>query len=265
MTFDFSALLLLLTVASGAIWAVDARWFAPRRKSVVPGEGARAEPIFVEYARSFFPVFLIVLLLRSFLVEPFRIPSGSMMPTLLVGDFILVNKYDYGIRLPVINLKVIENGRPERGDIVLFRYPKDPDIPYIKRLVGEPGDRIAFRDKMLYINDLPVPLEQGGSYEVEGAGSSMNGALRFTENLGDIAHDILLIPGRPSPDFEIVVPPDHYFVMGDNRDNSQDSRVWGFVPDKNLIGRAFMIWMNWDSKNWKKGGIAGKRIGTILD
>src|SRR3990172_8945323 len=177
MNFDFSALLLILTVVSGAIWAVDTWLLAPKRQGIpsqVIGESTAAtEPLIVEYARSFFPIFLIVLILRSFLVEPFKIPSASMMPTLLIGDFILVNKYDYGIRLPVLNYKIIDRGTPERGDIVVFRYPEDPGIPFIKRIVGLPGDKVAYYDKTLYINSLPVSQILKGHYQGQGAGIMM--------------------------------------------------------------------------------------------
>lgn len=270
MTFDFSALLVLLTAGSGGIWAIDAWLLAPRRKRTVgvaanPAEAhvtASAEPVFVEYARSFFPVFLIVLLLRSFIIEPFRIPSASMMPTLLIGDFILVNKYDYGIRLPVINIKVVANRSPQRGDVIVFRYPENPDVPFIKRVVGVPGDRLVYLDKTLYINGIEVNQAHLGQYAGKGAGAGMDGASWQEEQLGEIKHGILLDPNRPALDVEAVVPEHQYFVLGDNRDNSKDSRFWGFVPDRNLIGRAFMIWMNWDTKN---GGIELKRIGTIIN
>jgi len=263
MNFDFAALLVLLTAGSGIIWAFDVWVTAPRRqrRQAAAGGGERpAEPLLVEYARSFFPVFLIVLLLRSFLVEPFRIPSGSMMPTLLIGDFVLVNKYDYGIRLPVLNLKIIENGTPERGDIIVFRYPEDPSVPYIKRVVGVPGDRVEYRDKVLYINGEEMPHEPSAAYA--GPEAVLVGNLEQRERLGTVEHSILVDPRRPDREFSSTVPEHHYFVLGDNRDNSRDSRFWGFVPDRNLIGRAFMIWMNWD---WKSGGIAWKRIGTILE
>jgi len=259
MNFDFSALLVFLTIISGSIWAIDAWLLAPSRKLV---EGEKVpEPLITEYARSFFPVFFIVLLLRSFLFEPFRIPSASMMPTLLIGDFILVNKFDYGIRLPVLNNKIIANNTPERGDIVVFRYPEDPSIPFIKRVVGLPGDHLEYRDKSIYINEIEIKQEILGRYQGQGAGRSMDGVSWREEQLDAVNHQILVDPSRPSLELETFVPDGHYFVLGDNRDNSKDSRYWGFVPDENLVGHAFMIWMNWDSKN---GGIDWKRIGTIM-
>lgn len=263
MIFDFSALLVLLTVVSGLIWALDAWYLAPRRREALALEGLDPEtaedktPLLVDYARSFFPVFLIVLLLRSFLVEPFRIPSASMMPTLLIGDFILVNKYNYGIRLPVINTKLVELGMPARGDIAVFRYPEQPEIPYIKRVVGLPGDQISYRNKTLFINGEAVPRTEIGRYEASGAGRGMRGALLYAENLQGVEHDILIDPGRPALRVDTEVPEGHYFVVGDNRDHSSDSRFWGYVPDENLIGRAFLIWLHWDA------GVDWSRVGLI--
>lgn len=265
MNFDFSALLVLLTFASGAIWALDS-WVLgrKRRKAATDEDGAAAppEPVLVEYARSFFPVFLIVLILRSFIVEPFRIPSASMMPTLLIGDFILVNKYDYGIRLPVIHTKIFTNKTPKRGDIIVFRYPEDPSIPYIKRVVGLPGDHVRYYNKSLYINDILINQDLKGEFEVLLRGGGKNTLSWREEHLGKVDHDILIDPDGLSLNVDTWVPEGQYFVLGDNRDNSKDSRYWGFVPDENLVGRAFMIWMNWNSKN---GGIHWSRIGNILN
>ncbi len=264
MNFDFAALLVFLTLLSGLIWAFDALFLAPARETATePGapETGPREPWPVEYARSFFPVFLIVLVLRSFVVEPFRIPSASMMPTLLIGDFILVNKYDYGLRWPVLNTVALENRTPERGDIIVFRYPEDPSIPFIKRVVGLPGDLITYRDKTLFINGTRIEQYPQGEYAARGAGKMMMGANLLLEKLDTVEHEILEDPRRASHNVRTVVPDGHYFVLGDNRDNSKDSRYWGYVPDEYLIGRAFMIWMNWDLKN---GGIDWSRIGTML-
>jgi signal peptidase I len=266
MNLDFSAILALLTLVSGLVVVLDKVFLAPRRKRGGTSTGqAKIEteyPLIVEYARSFFPIFLIVLVLRSFLVEPFRIPSGSMMPTLLIGDFILVNKYDYGIRLPVINQKVIDMSSPKRGDVVVFRYPEDPSTPFIKRIVGLPGDHITYSNKTLRVNDKEIALKAMGEYEGVGAGESMTGTSLLEEQLDDKPHTILIDPERDSHVVnDFVVPEGNYFVLGDNRDNSRDSRYWGTVPDANLIGRAFMIWMNWDSEN---GGVAWKRLGTSI-
>ncbi|MCO6414312.1 MAG: signal peptidase I [Thiogranum sp.] len=274
MNLDFPTILVTATLLTGLLWLADALLWAPKRRqqaaALSAGGGnadperiaaALKEPTVVEYAKSFFPVILAVLLLRSFLVEPFRIPSGSMMPTLLVGDFILVNKYAYGIRLPVINAKVLDLGSPQRGDVVVFRFPKDPHVDYIKRVVGVPGDHVVYKNKTLYVNGEKVPQIPAGTYMGTGSGLSMSGADRRREALGAVEHDILVAPGAHGVTADVVVPPGHYFVMGDNRDNSNDSRYWGFVPDENLVGRAFMIWMNWDSA---AGGVAWDRIGDTI-
>lgn len=267
MNFDFPLILVLATFITGALWGLDALLLAPRRReraAALPEperEQVLKEPVLVEYARAFFPVILIVLLLRSFLAEPFRIPSGSMMPTLLVGDFILVNKFAYGIRLPVLNTKIIEVGEPQRGDVVVFRYPEDPSIDYIKRVVGIPGDHVAYRDKILYINGKPMPQEVIGTYVGSGAGMASTGASHRIEDLMGVRHEILVRPGVPGVEGETVVPPGHYFMMGDNRDNSRDSRYFGPVPEQNLVGKAFMIWMNWDATAKR---ITWSRIGETI-
>jgi len=274
MSFDFPALLVGATLFTGLAWALDAAFLAPRRRqkaaSLVQGGVAQdsdqvattlKEPTWIEYCKSFFPVILAVLLLRSFLVEPFRIPSGSMMPTLLVGDFILVNKFAYGIRLPVANTKIIDIDEPERGDVVVFRYPKDTSVDYIKRVVGLPGDTVRYANKVVYVNGKPAGQVPAGVYLGKGSGVSMSGASKRREQLGDLQHDILVMPRTPGVEGEYVVGADEYFVMGDNRDNSNDSRYWGTVPEENLVGKAFRIWMNWDSAN---GGIDWDRIGMKI-
>ena len=274
MSFDFPALLVGATLFTGLAWALDAAFLAPRRRQKAAGlvQGGIAqdsdqvaitlkEPTWIEYCKSFFPVILAVLLLRSFLVEPFRIPSGSMMPTLLVGDFILVNKFAYGIRLPVVNTKIIEIDEPERGDVVVFRYPKDPSVDYIKRVVGLPGDTVRYANKVVYVNGQPAGQVPAGVYLGKGSGVSMSGASKRREQLGDLQHDILVMPRTPGVQGEYVVAEDEYFVMGDNRDNSNDSRYWGTVPEENLVGKAFRIWMNWDSAN---GGVDWDRIGMKI-
>ena len=270
LRYDFATIMVLLVFACGLIWIFDVLVLARRRRATAnggesPGEGvlpeARLPSRIVEYARSFFPVFLIVLLLRSFLIEPFRIPSGSMMPTLLIGDFILVNKFTYGMRLPVMDYKVIPVDSPKRGDVVVFRYPEDPSTPFIKRVVGLPGDRIGYHDKVLYVNDLPAEQEDLGRYTGTGPGRNMSGASHRTERIGDCAHDILVQRGYSSREGDTVVPPGHYFVLGDNRDNSRDSRYWGTVPDTHLIGRAFAIWLNAGFDH----GVSWSRIGTAIE
>jgi signal peptidase I len=184
-----------------------------------------------------------------------------MMPTLLTGDFILVNKFTYGIRLPVLNKKIIEVGAPQRGDVIVFRFPKDPSIDYIKRVIGVPGDHVVYRDKVLYINDRRADQVILGVYAGVGSGSVMTGATQLVEHLDDVKHDILTDSRKNFGDIDIIVPPGQYFAMGDNRDNSNDSRFWGTVPEQNLVGKAFMIWMNFDSAN---SGVDWSRIGSQI-
>jgi signal peptidase I len=276
MDFNFPAIMVGAVFTTGIIWLIDAFWLAPKRRLAAEGLSAQGgdgvavsdakeallkEPVLVEYARSLFPVILAVLVLRSFLVEPFRIPSGSMMPTLLVGDFILVNKFAYGVRLPVINTKIINTGEPARGDVMVFRYPKNPSIDYIKRVIGLPGDKVSYYNKQLFINGEPAKQELQGTFIGVGSGVSMSGAKRRLEHLLGVDHNILIDENRGTLEGEFTVPEGHYFVMGDNRDNSNDSRYWGFVPEENLVGKAFMIWMNWDSE---ASGIAWDRLGSSI-
>ena len=288
MNFDFPTFLVLACFVTGGIWLADTIWLAPRRKrlareSAAGGAEAKAgataagykEPILVEYSRSFFPVILIVLLLRSFLVEPFRIPSNSMMPTLLTGDFILVNKFAYGLRWPVLDKKFLDIGEPARGDVVVFRFPRDPSIDYIKRVVGLPGDEIFYRNKTLYVNGEPAPQTFVRRYSGVGSGAGMTGRDLLLENLDGHEHQILLDPSWPE-DYKcnpysvlafgeaLEVPEGHYFVMGDNRDSSSDGRCWGFVPEANLLGKAFAIWMSWD---WKLDGfpVDWGRLGNLIE
>jgi signal peptidase I len=252
---DFAAVLLIAAVVTGLVWLFDAKFAGKRRTAGEP------EPVVVDMARAFFPVIVVVFLIRSFWIEPFKIPSGSMKPTLLVGDFILVNKYTYGIRIPVINKKVIEINALRRGDVVVFRYPADPSVDYIKRVVGLPGDKVVYRGKRLTINGEPVSVQATGFY----TDSELN-YLRlptFLEKLGEKNHQMMIVPAQPPVNlaevrqfahrenceynddgFSCTVPAGHYFMMGDNRDQSSDSRYWGFVPDENIKGRAFLVWMN---------------------
>ena len=284
---NFALILFVLTVFTGVLWVLDKLAFAPqrrvratrlvtdfdqrnaaalaRREPIVEQErrsleeGALRQPAWLEYTASFFPVILLVFVLRSFLFEPFRIPSGSMLPTLEVGDLILVNKYEYGIRLPVVNKKVIEIGQPKRGDVMVFRYPLNPSQDYIKRVVGLPGDRVEYINKRLTINGQPVPLSKMDQYYDP---ERMQNYSQFLEKLGAVDHRVIVsdpVPPGLGGGFPNThpgacqysgsgvvcqVPPGHYFMMGDNRDNSEDSRFWGFVPDQNIVGRAFFIWMN---------------------
>lgn len=257
MDFDFSFFLVIATLVTGLVWGGYLLYLKKEQRVFNEAD----EPWYVEYARSFFPVVLIVLLLRSFLVEPFRIPSGSMMPTLLVGDFILVNKFTYGIRLPVLHTKVVEMNKPQRGDIVVFRFPKDPSVDYIKRVIGVPGDKVAYYQKKLYINDQPINQVSLGEYQGVKEDDSPDYIEHLRENLTPVEHSILINQGQESIETVYVVPEGHYFVMGDNRDNSNDSRYWGTVPEANLVGKAFFIWMSWDLH---EGGIVFNRIGTVL-
>jgi signal peptidase I len=246
--FDFAVLLTLLTLVTGIGWAIDKFMLAPRRRRAAKG-GAEAAPNWiVEFCRSFFPVILAVLLLRSFIAEPFRIPSGSMIPTLLVGDFILVNKFAYGLRDPVFHIRFLGNGAPERGDVVVFRWPRDTKTDFIKRIVGVPGDHIEYRNKILYVNGEVAKQQPDGVYHVPEPTTQAT-TYRFIEHLGGVEHYIIVNPDEPPTDFSYTVPEGEYYAMGDNRDGSYDSRGWGTVPERNLVGHAFMIWMSWDSAN----------------
>ena len=298
---NFSLLLFILTLVTFAYWLAERFHFAPKRSSAaaelarhdgerrarlaqqgiakVDDNTAQAretllmQPWWLDWTAGLFPVILVVFLLRSFLFEPFKIPSGSMIPTLLVGDLILVNKFHYGVRLPVINKKIVANHDPQRGDVMVFRYPRDTSIDYIKRVVGVPGDEVSFRNQQLYLNGVAAPLVQlppPGFYDEDQRRYSPE----FTEKLGEVEHHILLNPQSlpfygaedkiafpfrenclySAEGVTCKVPPGHYFMMGDNRDNSQDSRFWGFVPDENIVGKAFFVWMNFGNL---------KRIGSF--
>ena len=260
---NFALILFILVVITGIIWCINHFWARKKRPADAP------DPWWVEYGGSFFPVILAVFLLRSFLVEPFKIPSGSMIPTLLVGDFILVNKYTYGVRLPVINKKIFELNTPQRGDVVVFRYPPDPSLDYIKRVVGVPGDKVAYKNKKLTINGQEVAQKKIEDYLDR---DRLFYTPRYVESLGSVEHHILVEAEAPSFVQQIArfphgekcnynsegvsceVPPGHYFMMGDNRDNSLDSRFFGFVPDANIVGKAFFVWMNFGNL---------KRIGAF--
>ena len=261
-------LLLLATVITGAIWLWDKFVLSKKR---APDEERTTG---VEYSVSLFPVILLVFLLRSFLVEPFRIPSGSMMPTLLSGDFILVNKYTWGIRLPVLDKKVIDINDPQRGEVMVFHFPEDPSVDYIKRIVGTPGDMVEYRNKRLTINGQSLAYRENGTFSFETGGLNYVTGIVYQEKLGEHEHAAMTIPGIPGvvqeqlktfpyqenctyneDRFACRVPQGHYFMMGDNRDGSNDSRYWGFVPERNIVGKAFFIWMNFGDF---------KRIGTII-
>ncbi len=266
MSLNFPLLLVIAVFVCGLLGLLDLVFLAPRRRAAIASyegsvgepdrmvvEKLNKEPMLVEYGKSFFPVLFIVLVLRSFLVEPFQIPSGSMKPTLDVGDFILVNKFSYGIRLPVIDRKVIEVGDPQRGDVMVFRYPSDPNVNYIKRVVGLPGDQVRYTaDKRLFVNGESVAEQLVGTEP-----GTLGSAELYKEKLGAAEHLIRkeMSRYRATPDRQWTVPAGHYFMMGDNRDNSNDSRYWddpripkdmlGMVPDENIVGKAFAVWMSW--------------------
>lgn len=294
---NFALILFVLTIGTGIVWFLDMFVLSKQRRAAadkalaeldtrqarLASEGIKVDqvdsaeleakilrqPVWVEYSGSFFPVIALVFFLRSFLYEPFKIPSSSMLPTLYVGDLILVNKFEYGIRLPVINKKVIELNNPKRGDVMVFKYPVDPTVDYIKRVVGVPGDKVVYRNKRLLINGQPLSYQTMPDFLDE---EHLNYSRQLTENLNGVSHRILNDDRAPAfvndpfnfpkrencsydnEGFSCVVPEGHYFMMGDNRDNSLDSRYWGFVPDQNIVGKAFFIWMN-------LGNI--KRIGSF--
>lgn len=253
MSWNFSLILFVALVITGFVWALDRLMLRKKR------DKDAKSPWWVEYGASFFPVILFVFVLRSFIVEPFRIPSGSMLPTLKAGDLILVNKYAYGIRLPIVHNKVVSLGDPARGDVMVFRYPVDPAVDYIKRVVALPGDEVAYLNKRLYINGQEVPVERDGDFFEP---DRMAFAAQYIEKLGAVDHKIIVdnnirqdlrpiwrFPGRENCEFNFEglicrVPEGVYFMMGDNRDNSLDSRFWGFVPESHIVGKAFFIWMN---------------------
>ena len=295
---NFALILFVLVILTGVAWVLDKLVFLPQRRKAADSaieefdrqqsridkrfadENAAQtrsklrdeklrQPWWLEYTASFFPVILAVFVVRSFVVEPFKIPSGSMVPTLLVGDFILVNKFEYGLRLPVTNTKITQGSPLSRGDVVVFRYPKDESVDYIKRVIGLPGDTVAYQDKQLTINGQPVPETPLPDFFDD---ERQNYAKQFEETIGNKKNAILNNPAVPpfvmgaydypfrdnctynSRGVICKVPPGHYFMMGDNRDNSADSRYWGFVPDQNIVGRAFFIWMNFSDL---------KRIGSF--
>ena len=266
MNIDFSLILAIAVLVTGLIWVLDVfivkSTASVNNKEEVIIEDKDKSIVFsifsmlAEFSRFLFPVVFIVLILRGFIAEPFRIPSGSMLPTLEVGDFILVNKFSYGIRIPVINEKVIDLGVPERGDVIVFRYPEDPSIDYIKRVVGVPGDKISYFNKELQINGKTMIMGEESVYR-----AGYDHVVRKKEDLLGIKHEILINKMHPASDFSVTVPENKYFVFGDNRDNSRDSRYWGFVPDENLVGRAMVVWLSWEFGEWPKW----TRIATVID
>jgi signal peptidase I len=248
MSADFSLLFVMALLMVGLICIADRLFFKAKRSAGAIGQSV-VEPKIVELARSLFPVILIVLLVRSFVVEPFRIPSASMMPGLVDGDFIFVNKFSYGLRLPVLNTKVVSVDEPKRGDVVVFRLPSSPSVTFIKRLVGLPGDHVVVRDNRVFINGMPIALDAAGTYM---GAYGFTGAALGTERFGDTQHVVMFATSRAATDFDAIVPQGKYFFMGDNRNDSADSRfsLVGFVPERNLVGRAVRIWMNWRLPGW---------------
>lgn len=245
----FAWILTILSAVTGLVWLLDKLVLAPRRRARTGVDGEPQPGMIVDFCVSFFPVIFAVLMVRSFLVEPFRIPSGSMIPTLHVGDFILVNKFSYGLRCPVGDCKLLALGEPKRGDVVVFKWPQDPSTDFIKRVIGLPGDHVHYEGKKLTVNGQPVDLEPAGIYAGDGF------SRRLHETYAGVKHDILVAPGEvegrngwmlPPDRFDYDVPAGSYFMMGDNRDSSYDSRGWGPVPEANLKGRAFVVWMSWD-------------------
>lgn len=246
MNFNFELILFYITLICGVIALLDTFFWAPKRK-----QKHKKMPMVVDYARSFFPVLLAVFLIRSFLFEPFRIPSGSLKPTLEVGDFILVNKYHYGVRLPVLHKKVIGWNEPKRGDIIVFRWPPHPQVDFIKRVIGVPGDKISYTNKVLYVNGEEVPQTLlTNTTDIDDVGNNAT-VDKKQEILFGVKHDIYQNPNRPNDDFQdLVVPEGMYFAMGDNRDDSADSRAWGFVPEENIVGKASYVWMSWNKEKY---------------
>ncbi len=257
---NYSLILTALMILSGILWVT---FFLLNR--VNPEARNSALSRWLGTLGSLFPVFFIVVTVRSFVFEPFKIPSGSMMPTLLIGDFIAVNKWSYGLRLPVTNTKILEVGSPERGDIMVFRYPEDTNLNYIKRVIGLPGDEVTYRNKLLFVNGEPMPQEQVGMWIGEGLNRNPSGRRPqlFEESLDGVEHQVILYPDRPDLRTQTwTVPEGHYFVMGDNRDQSLDSRSWGFVPESHLVGKATRIWMHWDCS---VGCVGWDRIGRAIE
>lgn len=264
---NFALFLFVALVITGGIWLFDVlknKWLR-KKQGQTAGEHAYKDSLIVEYAKSFFPVILIVFVIRSFIVEPFKIPSGSMIPTLSIGDFILVNKFTYGIRLPILNKKIIEINHPKNGDVMVFRYPENPGLDYIKRVIGIPGDKVEYYNKQLKVNGEVVSQNFLSNFDYSKSGLNHTVAKKYQETLKDAQYSILVQPTSPTvrleevklfsgrencryqdDGFSCVVPAGQYFLMGDNRDDSNDSRYWGFVPDENIVGKAFLIWFHWE-------------------
>ena len=264
---DFSFILVLAVAVTGAIWILDVLWRILKKYVInLPQKSETRGRLgwVVEYARAIFPVLLVVFVLRSFVVEPFRIPSGSMLPTLEIGDFILVNKYEYGIRLPVLNEKIIDMDEPDYGDVMVFRFPHDNSVNFIKRVVGLPGDSIVYEDKKITVNGQLVAQDVAGDYVIRSGPNRKIQTDLLDESFGvGQAHQILHDTKRTSRTLVFKVPEDTFFVLGDNRDYSNDSRFWGYVPEENIIGRAFFIWFSWNSSGGT--GVNWNRIANAIE
>lgn len=266
---DFALILVVAVAVCGGIWLLDLVWRVTRQTVLgvsSVGRGGGGTRWIVDYARAFFPILLIVLVLRSFVVEPFRIPSGSMLPTLQNGDFILVKKYQYGLRLPITNKKLVDTGEPRRGDVMVFKFPRDDAVNFIKRVVGLPGDRVTYDEKRLYVNGREVKQSFVEESTLTRASRKPVKVSVFSEELGAAPHRIQIDDGKrihTDYDMEITVPENHYFVLGDNRDYSNDSRFWGFVPEENVVGQAFLIWFSWDSDG--SSGVNWDRIADTIE
>jgi signal peptidase I len=256
MIWDFLNILALVTILAGVICLVDIIW---RKKKGITVAKEKKHPLIIDYARSFFPVLLIVLIIRSFLFQPYRVPTGSLEPTIMPGDLILVSQYDYGLRIPLWNKSIVNVSTPKTGQIALFRWPVNPGVTFVKRVIGVPGDHISYVNKVLYINGKQMSQKFVKDTLEIGSGDQTWPAKQYEEDLNGVHHYILIRADRPSQDFkELVVPPGEYFMMGDNRDDSDDCRSWGFVSNSNLVGRALLIWMSWDSQHHR---VRWDRIG----
>lgn len=263
MTFDFPLILLNIVVLTGIVSMVDIIFCVVKRE---PAFAKIKRPIIIEYSRAFFPVLLAVFLIRSFVAQPYRVPTGSLEPTVMPGDFIFVNQYDYGLRFPVWNKKIVSIGEPQTGQIALFYYPVDHRFNFVKRVIGVPGDKISYIDKVLYINGKKQPQQYLGEVTRFNDFGQLVTYQKYEENLNGVKHNILVIASYPAINFyNLAVPKGEYFMMGDNRDESDDSRFWGFVPEHDFIGRALFVWMNLDSHATRVLDYIGwKRIGTKL-
>ncbi|MBX9586492.1 MAG: signal peptidase I [Gammaproteobacteria bacterium] len=257
INYDFPFYLVLLVIGTGILTFLDKFFFEKKRELA-----GKKQPWYFDYARSFFPALFIVLIIRSFIIQPYRVPTGSLEPTVMPGDFIVVKQYSYGLRLPVLQKKIYEVGEPKRGDIALFYYPEDTAVRFIKRVIGLPGDHIVYKNKTLTINGKEMKQEVLGPAMNEDPGELPKPVIRKRENLDGVQHDIFISQDRGwFQEFDVTVPPRHYFMMGDNRDYSADSRYWGTVPEEYLIGRAFAIWLSWDSN---KTNVRWNRLFTEI-